>query len=644
MITHAPRTGIGMKKPLSALLTAGIAGLSCVLVGCSASTEVSLTGNTPAQYSHMWVTTQELWFNSSATAGPDDSGWYKFTLSTPTTIDVVAEGGGNLASITSGLQIIPGTYSQVRLIPVDPSTPLTTSAQTAGALYNSEADYVDASGVTHQLPLEFLNPDKGIGIATALKVPLGNIGAALTSGAAGTTAGTSTGTTTDTTTGTTTGAVVGIGATGTTTGTTGTTTTTPNEFAVTEDGTTDLVPFTYGNATGIMLSSHASAYDLSQSGGISGELTLTNITTSTSGQPAIQVSAQVLSTDGTRHVVVATTTVQADGTFLLYPLAASTNGTWYDVVIHGPGIATIIIKSVEVQLPSSSNSLSSTDSTTDSTTTTTIPATTTTTPSTTTTSTGTTNGSANNVVAIGTLTPRAASSYTANLATSAATKLPAGAAVGFYQTLATSGSVPYVIESSPIDPFNQVLFNAQTLSEATIDSGTWSSSGAALTVVSAAPAEGAGVYIVSPYAPAYGDAALTTTIKAPAAPAAGSPSTATPAPVTVVVPALPLASGTASGSLRASVQAPAGKYTTGELLVSSNGALVGSASLGSNLASGSASVTVSGLPADVPSAVYYVSVRAWNASEPAETLLRQWYPQSIDMRAATSGSIAVTID
>jgi len=633
-----------MKKPLSALLTAGIAGLSCVLVGCSASTEVSLTGNTPAQYSHMWVTTQELWFNSSATAGPDDSGWYKFTLSTPTTIDVVAEGGGNLASITSGLQIIPGTYSQVRLIPVDPSTPLTTSAQTAGALYNSEADYVDASGVTHQLPLEFLNPDKGIGIATALKVPLGNIGAALTSGAAGTTAGTSTGTTTDTTTGTTTGAVVGIGATGTTTGTTGTTTTTPNEFAVTEDGTTDLVPFTYGNATGIMLSSHASAYDLSQSGGISGELTLTNITTSTSGQPAIQVSAQVLSTDGTRHVVVATTTVQADGTFLLYPLAASTNGTWYDVVIHGPGIATIIIKSVEVQLPSSSNSLSSTDSTTDSTTTTTIPATTTTTPSTTTTSTGTTNGSANNVVAIGTLTPRAASSYTANLATSAATKLPAGAAVGFYQTLATSGSVPYVIESSPIDPFNQVLFNAQTLSEATIDSGTWSSSGAALTVVSAAPAEGAGVYIVSPYAPAYGDAALTTTIKAPAAPAAGSPSTATPAPVTVVVPALPLASGTASGSLRASVQAPAGKYTTGELLVSSNGALVGSASLGSNLASGSASVTVSGLPADVPSAVYYVSVRAWNASEPAETLLRQWYPQSIDMRAATSGSIAVTID
>jgi hypothetical protein len=632
-----------MKKPLSALLTAGIAGLSCVLVGCSASSEVSLTGNTPAQYSHMWVTTQEVWFNSSATAGPDDSGWYKFTLSTPTTIDVVAEGGGNLASITSGLRILSGTYSQVRLIPVDPSTPLTTSAQTAGALYNSEADYVDAAGVTHQLPLEFLNPDKGIGIATSLKVPIGNIGAALTSGAAGTAAGT----TADTTTGTTTGGIVGIGGTGTTTGTTGTstgtTTSTANEYAITEDGTTDLVPFTYGGATGIMLSAHASAHDLSQSGGISGELTLTNITTSTSGQPTIQVSAQVLSADGTRHIVIATTAVQADGTFLLYPLTASTNGTWYDVVIHGPGIATIIIKSVEVQLPSSSNSLSSTDSTTDSTTTTVIPATTTTTPSTTTTSTGTTNGSANNVVAIGTLTPRAAaSSYTANLATSAATKLPAGAAVGFYQTLATQGSVPYVIESSPIDPFNQVLFNAQTLSGATIDSGTWSSSGAALTGVSAAPAEGAGVYIVAPYAPAYGDAALTTKIKAPPAPASGSASTA--APVTVVVPALPLASGTASGSLHASVQAPAGKYTTGELLVSCNGTLVGTASLGSDLASGSASVTVSGLPADIPSAVYYVSVRAWDASEPADSLLRQWYPQSIDMRTATSGSIAVTID
>src|SRR5580698_7805651 len=123
-----------------------LGALGCLLAACSADTEVSLTGNTPAQYSHVWITTQELWFNSSATAGPDDSGWAKFPLSTPTTIDLVAEGGGNLGSIISGLSVIPGTYSQIRVIPLDPSVALSTSASTAGALYNSEADYVDSTG------------------------------------------------------------------------------------------------------------------------------------------------------------------------------------------------------------------------------------------------------------------------------------------------------------------------------------------------------------------------------------------------------------------------------------------------------------------------------------------------------------------
>ena len=67
-------------------LPAALASLSLcvVLAACSARTDVSLTGNTPAQYSHVWITTQEVWVNSSATAGPDDSGWVKFPLSTPT--------------------------------------------------------------------------------------------------------------------------------------------------------------------------------------------------------------------------------------------------------------------------------------------------------------------------------------------------------------------------------------------------------------------------------------------------------------------------------------------------------------------------------------------------------------------------------
>ncbi len=639
--------------------------LGCLLAACSADTQVSLTGNTPAQYSHVWVTTQELWFNSASTAGPADGGWVKFPLSTPTTIDLVGANNGNLSNIVDDLHIVPGTYSQVRVIPIDASTPLTTSAQTAGALYNSEADFVDSAGLTHQLPLELLNPDQGFGIATSLKVPVGNVGAALAG--TGSTTGATTGAfggntaTVDPSTGLPIGNNTTTGTTaGTTTGTGSTTSTQPpNEFAVFLDGTTDLVPFstsTYTGGTGIMLSPHASAYDLSQSAGISGQLTLTNITTSTSGLPAIQVSAQVLSADGTRHVVVSSAPVQADGSFMLYPLAAnSSNVTYYDVVIHGPGIATIIIKSVQVELPSSSNTTSpfgtSTTGTTTGTTTTGTTTTGTTTTGTTTTGTTSTTGSTSttgptagsiNTVALGTLTPRAATSYTANLATTPAATLPAGSLVGFYQTLQGSGEVPYLIEASPIDPFNEVLLNPQALSTGTVDSGTWSTSGATLTVVSAPPAQGAGTYIVAASAPGYAGGALTAKVTAPTT---TPPSGTTAPPVTVALGTLPLAAGTPAGSLHASLTPTTpGKYNAGQLLVSQNGALVATAPLPAGFGQGTASVAINGLPAETPSALYFISVRVWNTSDLTGSLQRQWSPQAVDLRTATSGSITFTVD
>src|ERR1700751_808101 len=98
------------------LLLGCIAGRASLLGGCSGSSEVSQGGSTPTQYQHVWVTTQDVLFNMSATAGPDESGWSKYTLSTPTTIDLVTLNSGNLSSITSGLRLVPGTYSQVRLI------------------------------------------------------------------------------------------------------------------------------------------------------------------------------------------------------------------------------------------------------------------------------------------------------------------------------------------------------------------------------------------------------------------------------------------------------------------------------------------------------------------------------------------------
>jgi len=582
-------------------LAVSIGGLCCAVAGCSTRTDVSVTGNTPAQYSHVWITAQEVWFNTSAIAGPDDGGWVKFPLSTPVTVDLVTESGGNLGSLVTGLKLAPGTYSQVRLIPVDAAAPLTSSAQTAGARYNTEADYVDSASATQQLPLELLNPDKGIGIRGTLKVPVGNVGAAL--------AGTST-----TTTGTTLTATTSNTTTPTTTPTTPTTTTTTTSFAITFDGARDLTPFTYAAATtpnGILLSSHASAFDLSEVGGIQGQLTLTNLTgiSSTAGLPAIEVSAQSLSADGTRHVVVSRTPVHADGSFLLYPLATSSSTPAdYDLVIHGPGIATIIIKTVQVTLASSAST------------------------ATTTSTEAAANATTINPVSVGTLIPRAASAYTANPAPASGTALPAGAQIAFYQTLATAGEVPYVIEASPIDPFNQVLASPQALSTGTVDSGTYSASGASVTLVSAAPAEHAGGYLVAASAPSFTDGPPPPTVSA---------GTTTP-----VVPGLTLAPGVTSGSISASViQATAGKYDHGELLVTHDGALVATAPLNTALAQGAgATITVNGLPTGTSAALYYVSVRAWSLRNASVKLQRQSYPTAIDLRGSATGAVQVTIN
>ncbi|HKD53874.1 MAG TPA: hypothetical protein VKB72_06600, partial [Steroidobacteraceae bacterium] len=545
---------------------------------------------------------------------------------------------------------------------VDATAPLADSAQTAGAIFNTEADFVDSGGTTHQLQLELLNPDKGIGIGTSLKVPVGKVNSATLAATTGTTS-TTTGTIGS---GTTNGTVNNGTTTGNTTTGTSTTTQTPNEFAVAFDGTTDLVPFTFGGASntgsdGIMLSSHAAAYDLSIAGAISGQLTLTNITsstTSTTGLPPIKVEAETVSADGTRHVVVASTTVQPDGSFLLYPLATTSSSIplYYDVVIHGPGIATIIVKSVQVPRPSTNTNTStantSTNTGTASSITPNIMNNGTTSNSTANNSTANNNTANNNTannsttslptitaVTIGTLTPRTATTYTATVSTSTANPLSAGANVGFYQTINRQGEVPYLIESSPIDPFNQNFFNPQGLSAGTIDSGTWSTSGGAISVVSAAPREGTGRYIVAATAPFYADGPVSANSPTVAAPSSGT------GPVSVVLPGLALASGAVPGSLTATIsQATPGKYDQGQLLVSNNGALVAAVSLNSALSQGGGSVGFSSLPAGTPTSLYYLSVRVWNSRNPADTLQRQWYPNPIDMRSNLSGALDLTIN
>ena len=594
-----------MALPRTACFPLALAALCAAFGGCSSRTNVSATGNSPPLYSHVYVTAQAVWFNRSATAGPDDGGWVKFPLTTPATVDLVADSGGNFGALVTDLKVEPGSYSQVRFIPVDASLPLTASAQTLGAQYNMEADYVDSGGNEHQLPLELLNPDKGLGIQASLTVPFGSVGAALAA--------------TNTTTG---AATAGTTTSGTTASVSGTsTTTTTAQFALSFDAARDLAAFSYltagGTAAGVLLSSHVSAYDLSQSGGIQGQLTLTSLNgiTSANGTPGIEVSAEALSADGTRHYVVASAPVASDGSFTLYPLSANaSNNVSYDLVIHGAGIATIILKNILI--PPTGSSATSTTGTTSSIATA-NPDTAPITPS--------------NLVSVGTLIPRAAGKYTANIAAATGAPLPAGAEVAFYQTLPNSGEVPYVIEAAPIDPFNQVLNNPQQLSTGTVDSGTYVSSGATITVVSAAPQERAGTYQVAATAPLYADGLLGIEVSAP-----------TTGVATVTVATLALASGNVPATVSASVKpASALEYDHGELMLSQNGQLIATAAIDTALKSGG-SVQLQGVPGGTSDSIYYVTVRAWNSTTGKVT--RQWYDTALDLRSATSASIDLTVN
>ncbi|HEY4747420.1 MAG TPA: hypothetical protein VIH38_07635, partial [Steroidobacteraceae bacterium] len=157
-------------------------------------------------------------------------------------------------------------------------------------------------------------------------------------------------------------------------------------------------------------------------------------------------------------------------------------------------------------------------------------------------------------------------------------------------------------------------------------------------LVSAAPAEGAGRYLVAASAPSFTDGTLTTTVTAPPA--------GTTTPVVVTVPALTLAPGATPGSLSASVTpATAGKYDHGELLVTHDGMLVATAPLDAALAQGAgATIIASGLPTGTSAARYYVAVRAWNSRDATGTLQRQSYPTAIDLRGSATGAVQLTIN
>ena len=54
-------------------------------------------------------------------------------------------------------------------------------------------------------------------------------------------------------------------------------------------------------------------------------------------------------------------------------------------------------------------------------------------------------------------------------------------------------------------------------------------------------------------------------------------------------------------------------------------------------------VSLTGLPSETPSSLYYATVRAWNSGAP-QAVQNQSYPSAIDLRSNKSGAIELTVN
>jgi hypothetical protein len=366
------------------------------------------------------------------------------------------------------------------------------------------------------------------------------------------------------------------------------------------DATRDLVPISLSGQPAFALNPHPQTSNVSASGTIQGAVSLTGVSVLTdAGIPDVQVSAEALSSDGTRHVIVATTIVESDGTFILYPLSTASGApSTYDLVIHGPGIQTVIVKSVPV----------------------------------------TNSAPGSTAAALGTLTLTPGTPFLVNLNTSSPAS-PTSSLVGFYQTLPLSSEVPYLVEVRALDPTSGVFASAQELSSGALQYGTYTSGTTSLTAVN--PSQGAATYAIGAINPAYGTATLGTTVTAPA-------NLTTTALFTMTAPPVP--TGSTANAIQGTVSVDSSAFDNAELFLTYNGALVAAAPLTSYLTSSQSTLSLTGIApggsADTTYApgVYYAEIWAWNSTNPTGTLTRMPYGSTIDMSAGNATGVALTIN
>lgn len=408
--------------------------------GVAGTTSIHITDAPDLNYDHVWITVTEAWFHKLDTDDMTDTGWIKFPLATPQTIDLAALTAGKTQEVWKGLTLPAGTYGQIRVFlaptegPARPSLP-------SGVTFNNQVDYTDSTG-QHKAPLRIPSPGQGIKIIPETPIVVTGSGLKLAL-----------------------------------------------DFDVNEDvveifrqgqiSSAQNLAATPSRAKEFMLQARLRYFDMNSAGAISGNLippaaafgtsssafrnisgAFTNMSTSFktafrnyTGKNFVIKAEQVNPTTSLRRTFHATS-IDSTGKFVLYPLpvfGTATTAT-YDLVIRGRNVETVIVNGVKVHKGTSPDNASQVSTRP-------IP------------------------VVTGT-------EYTVQV-----NAKPAGTAVTFYQTL-PNDPVPYEIRFRHLDPLSPTgsFSSPIELSAGPLHVGTFDTAGRPITFNTVTPVEGLGNY------------------------------------------------------------------------------------------------------------------------------------------------------
>jgi hypothetical protein len=517
-----------------------------LLGGCAVKTTVEVTATTPANVTNLYVTIKEVWFTSKTDATPGNNDWTRKVLSDPVTINLASLNDGTVEEIAS-LTLFGGTYAQVRLVLADIDDPLTDSADDLGLTWNNAVQYVAEDGVSRLLPLEFATPDSALLTLASIEVD-------------GSTS---------------------LGSSDQATST----------VVLDIDALRNLVIFEYGGQTAALLNPGMKAYNAADVGTVTGTFNLSAIPSAViDSDQGVVVSAEVVDADGLRHSVVKSTRLGSDGSFTLYPLPTvddDDTGT-YDIVVHGPGVATLVVTDVIVEAEESSALQDSN------------------------------------------IALPASPFFLVNTTTATY----GGSNGEFYQTLPTS-SRPYLVDFTAVNPFDGGFSADLGLAAARVAYGAYND-GNVVSFTTATPDEGTASYQLGTNSLWRAVSDFTTI-----AGASGGSDT----PQIVALPAPKLPGGATAGSVSGTILFnAAGQYDSLQLIVSRGGQLVDVVDLTSSIG-GSATVnfSVADVPAGTTHAVYDLSVRAWRSSNPSSTLKRAAFSTRADLRLGNASGLSLQL-